>query len=56
MKKEKSEVDYSQGHANSRCGICTYYREPHSCTLVRGEILPHMWCELFKREKDEPAR
>lgn len=50
-KKEKSEVDYSGGHKNSRCGICEYFITPDKCEKVKGDILPSKWCILFKKKQ-----
>ena len=48
-KKQKSEVDYSQGHTGSRCGVCRYYQHTtRTCDLVEGDIHPDMWCKLFE--------
>src|SRR5215510_13481067 len=33
--------------AKSHCGICRFYRGG-SCTRVKGDIDPDMWCRLYK--------
>jgi hypothetical protein len=29
------------------CQSCTFFRKPHACQVVEGEISPDGWCRLF---------
>ncbi len=29
------------------CSMCTLFRPPHACQLVRGYIVPQGWCRFF---------
>lgn len=29
------------------CEACTFFRKPHGCQVVEGEISPDGWCDLF---------
>lgn len=45
----KAEVAYqSKPHDGDRCGLCSMYRAPRKCTLVRGDIAPTGWCKKFE--------
>jgi hypothetical protein len=63
-KANKSEVDYSHGHAGAHCGkvldddkaYCRYFIPPLSaasnlgqCEKVAGPINKVYWCRLFTR-------
>jgi len=39
-----------QPKGSERCGLCTMFRKPSSCTAVMGTISPQGWCKLFKRK------
>lgn len=55
--KTKAEVDYSRGHAGSRCGVCVYFHHTtRTCDLVEGDIHPDMWCKLFEPNISEMKR
>jgi hypothetical protein len=30
------------------CAGCVYFRLPHHCQVVRGDISPHGWCRFFR--------
>jgi hypothetical protein len=48
----KAETGYQdQPHGKERCGVCSMYRSPNRCTLVRGLILPQGWCKQFELKK-----
>lgn len=50
MKKDKDEVDYSEGMPKRHCGICKYFNaKDQTCSKVNGHILARMWCRLFTR-------
>lgn len=54
-KRSKTEVDYSEGMGETRCGNCKFFRKfsprvDGSCTKVWGLIDEHMWCKLFERK------
>lgn len=55
-KKNKHDVDYSEGMGETRCGKCEFFRSENtkafgggSCVKVWGIIDPNMWCKLFKK-------
>jgi hypothetical protein len=29
------------------CEACTFFRKPHTCQVVEGQISPDGWCRLF---------
>ena len=46
-KVDRQEVGYGNpphGKENETCGRCAYYDGAYRCDLVRGDILPTMWC------------
>jgi hypothetical protein len=47
----KSDVNYSIGHENERCGICEHFAQlgPNTCELVKGTIHTNMWCSRYER-------
>lgn len=47
-KSSKAVAHYRQGTEERHCGICTMFREPHSCTAVAGSIAPNGVCDYFK--------
>jgi hypothetical protein len=50
-KEPKAKVHYRDGAPRRRCGLCTMFRPPQSCTAVEGDISPHKVCDLFKRKR-----
>lgn len=38
-----------------RCGLCSMFRKPYTCTDVQGHIKPAGWCKLFDRRVAEYA-
>lgn len=47
----KREAEYTpKGTAAKHCAICTMFRGPNSCTLVKGDISAKGYCEYFKRK------
>lgn len=58
-KLKKSEVHYSDGHQNSKCGLCKWWhknldqRYTGTCTWVQGSIHAAKWCELFKPKRSK---
>lgn len=52
-KRSKAEVDYhpAGGTETRRCGLCTMFRKPSSCTDVAGEIAPEGVCKIFYRRR-----
>lgn len=50
--KSKTEAKY-QDHPRGerRCGLCSMFRSPHHCTLVKGKISPRGWCKWFEWEE-----
>jgi len=33
-----------------QCAICRYFRPPHACQLVEGNISPNGWCSYFAKK------
>lgn len=50
-KTTKKEAAYRGGNAKKRCGICSMYVPPSSCTAVRGVISPWAVCKFYERKK-----
>ena len=50
-KTDKKTAKY-QDHPNKGqdCNHCSYFRPPHSCQLVEGQISPHGWCSFFAKK------
>ena len=38
-------------HGDERCGNCTMFRAPNSCTDVAGVIVRHGWCKIWAAKK-----
>jgi hypothetical protein len=34
-------------HGGMTCEACTFFRRPHACQVVEGDISPNGWCQLF---------
>lgn len=51
-KSSQAEVGYV-GHpiGDERCGLCTMFRAPDSCSAVMGDISPDGHCRLFRRAR-----
>ncbi len=50
-KISKAEADYKGQTVDAQhCSVCTMWREPRSCSLVKGDIAPGAWCKFFKRD------
>lgn len=48
----KDEAEYQDKPiAGERCGGCSMFREPDSCTLVAGEISPHGHCRYWQAKR-----
>jgi hypothetical protein len=41
-----------QDHPNAggSCAICNYFRPPHACQLVDGNISPNGWCSFYSKK------
>lgn len=50
-KYSQKEVNYRAGTVDRRCGLCTMFRRPDSCTAVRGVISAKALCDIYKRIK-----
>lgn len=45
----KDAAQYRQAaNSQKRCGTCSMFRAPLSCTLVKGEISPAAVCKFWK--------
>lgn len=52
LKISKDEAGYKgQTIDSEHCSVCTMFRAPDGCTLVKGEIRPQGWCKFFERAK-----
>ena len=52
-KFDHTSVDYREGERDKRCGVCTMFRAPSSCTEVVSPIKPSGMCDLFRRRKGD---
>jgi hypothetical protein len=34
-------------HGGMSCEACSFFRRPHACQVVEGDVSPHGWCQLF---------
>jgi len=50
-KRTHKSVSYGKGMESAHCGICTHFKAPSACELVRAPISRAGWCELFKRKE-----
>lgn len=51
-KSSKQEAEYQdRPRDGDQCSGCTMFREPNSCTAVKGEISPDAWCKFFEAKK-----
>jgi hypothetical protein len=46
----QEDAGYRDGTPEKNCGQCTMFREPGSCTLVKGKIAATGVCDYFDRE------
>lgn len=46
----KEQADYREGSSDERCGLCTMFRPPSSCTYVHGRIAASAVCDFFERK------
>lgn len=52
--KTKTEVKYQDSpKGEKRCGLCSMFRSPHRCTLVKGFILRQGYCVEFEWKEIE---
>jgi hypothetical protein len=50
-KATKAKANYRAGEGDRRCGLCTMFRPPHSCTAVKGKVDASGLCNYFERKK-----
>lgn len=51
MKMEKAVVEYRDHPSGTkRCGECSMFTPPASCSYVKGKISPHGYCRNFQRK------
>jgi len=57
-KYSKADVDYSEGTPSEHCAICVHFQvyHKHACEVVKGVILPQMWCTRFSRQQDKNGK
>lgn len=50
MKRTKKQAFYTEGvySFTRRCGACSLFRAPSSCSLVEGHILTDSVCQYWK--------
>ena len=54
-KVSKDEADYqAEPKDGRRCGYCSMWRTPGTCTAVEGRISPKGWCRYYKRRAKTP--
>ena len=46
--KAANYQDHPKG--SQHCAVCRYFRPPHSCQLVAGNISPNGWCSFFLKK------
>lgn len=50
-KSTKEQAQYTETTDQGiYCKACAYFRPPHSCKIVDGEISPTGWCSLWDFE------
>ena len=50
LKSTKAEVDYqTEPMGVERCGKCSMFRSPMSCSAVVGRVNADGWCRLWER-------
>ena len=48
-KKSQKEAQYQNSPKDIRmCATCTLFLPPASCKVVRGQISPNGWCNLYQ--------
>jgi hypothetical protein len=40
-------------NGDERCGNCTMFRAPNSCTDVAGTIVRQGWCKIWSARKEK---
>ena len=52
QEKASKKVAKYQDRPNKgdHCAVCRYFRPPHSCQLVAGNISPNGWCSYFLKK------
>lgn len=55
-KATKAEADYQTepNFDGRRCGFCSMWRSPGTCTAVEGRISPRGYCKYYKRRAKQP--
>lgn len=50
--KTSKKVAKYQDHPNKgqQCSVCNFFRPPHACQLVAGNISPNGWCSYFAKK------
>lgn len=50
--KTPKKVAKYQDHPNKgqQCSTCNFFRPPHSCQLVAGNIEPNGWCSFYAKK------
>jgi hypothetical protein len=50
--KTPKKVAKYQDHPNKgqQCSTCNFFRPPHSCQLVAGNISPKGWCSFYAKK------
>ncbi len=49
-KVSKEQCDYRKGTPHKHCGVCSMFRPPNGCTLVKGDIQSTGLCKYFDRK------
>lgn len=56
-KLSQADANYRAGTPIKNCGLCTHFEgsegaNPHSCTVVDGDISPFGYCDIYVRQKN----
>ena len=51
MKRSHKDVNYRTGTGDRKCGLCTMFVPPRSCTAVEDPISSQGLCDLFVRRR-----
>lgn len=50
-KRSHEDVNYRTGTPKRRCGLCTMFVKPHSCTDVVDPIKTDGVCDIYAKDK-----
>jgi hypothetical protein len=48
QKVSQADAEYQNRPKNGlTCAACSLFRQPRSCEIVEGDIIPNGWCKFF---------